>query len=218
MRGDGFDAPRYVVRTRGPDGGWLDASPAASLSHAHEAYRGCIARRDGRDYDIFPVGDAGVRRLWPSDVPAMIRHLESLPPEDRRTRFHGMVSDDVIQDYCLRLDWRAAVVVGMASPDGELIGMAEAIMDDGEAPAGAEVGVSVAPQWRASGIGRRLARHAIGIAGAKGAARASLLYMSGTVAIPRLVRSLGGSVDPVAAEGVVAPRQTRWWQGLPPAA
>lgn len=207
----------YVVRRREAAGGvWVDAAPASGIGAAGALLAALSAREPSTRFDLFPADPSWVR-LRAEDAPAIVAHLLSLPPEDLRSRFHGAVSAHAVEARYRGLDWDACVLVGFR-PGGRLMGVAEAVLDDPERPEAAEVAVSVDRSVAGRGVGRALVRHAAGIAAARGAAQAKLLFARGDRAIPRIVRALGGAVDAIRAEGCVAPRATDWWHAGPLAA
>jgi hypothetical protein len=53
-----------------------------------------------------------IRRLWPGERAQMRDYLLGLDRESRALRFGGCVSDAQIADYCERLDWSRALVMG----------------------------------------------------------------------------------------------------------
>ena len=131
-----------------------------------------------------------IRRLGRRDLPEVERHLLALGPADRRKRFLSPVDDGAIARYVARLDPDRAVLVGAADPDGRLAGIAEAhpVVD---APRMVELAVSVHPDQRREGLGRRLVASAASLAFAEGAEAALFLFAPENRAVAGLARSLG---------------------------
>jgi GNAT superfamily N-acetyltransferase len=131
------------------------------------------------------------RKLFPADRSRIVAHFLDLSPEDRGRRFRCPVSDDFIRSYCRTFCWSERAVIGAFRFD-RLLGLAESVS---LTPERAEIAVSVASPWRRHGIGRELVRRAAASAANHGAALAVLDYAPGDTSIPRLARSLGGSLD-----------------------
>ena len=131
-----------------------------------------------------------VRRLGPSDRPAVERHLQALGPADRRKRFLFPADDDAIAGYVARIDLDRALLVGAADADGQLVALAEAHPVP-HPPRTVEVAASVHPYHRREGLGRRLVAHAVALAFADGAEAAVFLFAPENRAITGLARSLG---------------------------
>ncbi len=103
------------------------------------------------------------RLLLPTDRAAILRHYLALSPADRRTRFFVGVSDAFIRDYCRRLSWVTATVLGRHDGD-RLLGVAELIRPPGDWSGPAELAVSVAAMSRRQGVGTALVAKALAIA------------------------------------------------------
>lgn len=188
-----------------------DGQPLAILSRplplglARAAWADALV---GGPADIAPAPGGDCARLGALDAPEIVSHVLRLSREDRHSRFHGAVSDDFVVRRYAALDWPGCVVVGCRLGD-TLVGVAEAVICGRDA----EVGVSVEAAARGRGVGRALVRHAAGIAAAMGASRTGLYFLRGSTPIPRIVKSLGGSVDLAEAEGWIIPSATEWWMG-----
>ena len=130
-----------------------------------------------------------IRRLGRRDLPEVERHLLALGPADRRKRFLSPTDDGAVAGHVARLEPGRAVLVGAESPDGRLVGIAEArpVVD---APRTVEVAVSVHPYHRREGLGRRLIARAMALAFAEGAEAAVSLFAPENQAIARLAGSL----------------------------
>ncbi|MEQ9554684.1 MAG: GNAT family N-acetyltransferase [Rhodospirillales bacterium] len=111
-----------------------------------------------------PAQDVPVyRKLTASDGGLLAGHLKRLDPQDRHLRFWGGVTDTAIDEYCARLDWSAAVVVG-AFIDGELRGVGELVRVRMVPRIMAEVAFSVEGPWQNEGVGTALLRRVLTIA------------------------------------------------------
>ena len=106
-----------------------------------------------------------IRDLLPADSEAIVTHLSALDAEDRRLRFGASVSDDAIVDYVGRITFWKAGLIGQFE-DGRLIGLAELIYDHTPGlPSvermGAELAVTVLPEYRNRGVASELVRRAL---------------------------------------------------------
>lgn len=111
-----------------------------------------------------PVQEAAIyRKLTAADSGRLSDHLKRLEPHDRHLRFWGGVTDTAIEEYCERLDWSAAIVIG-AFVDGELRGVGELIRVRLVPRAMAEVAFSVEGPWQNAGVGTALLRKVLTIA------------------------------------------------------
>ncbi len=103
------------------------------------------------------------RKLTAADGDLLAAHLKRLEPHDRHLRFWGGVTDTAIEEYCSRLDWSAAVVVG-AFIEGELRGVGELVRVRLMPRVMAEVAFSVEGPWQNAGVGTALLRRVLTIA------------------------------------------------------
>tara|TARA_B100000965_G_scaffold117786_1_gene97213 strand:- start:825 stop:1532 length:708 start_codon:yes stop_codon:yes gene_type:complete len=103
------------------------------------------------------------RKLTAHDQALVEAHLQRLEPHDRHLRFWGGMTDQAIKDYCDRLDWSAAVLVG-AFIDGELRGVGELVRIRLVPQIMAEVAFSVEGPWQNAGVGTELVRRILTIA------------------------------------------------------
>ena len=69
------------------------------------------------------------RKLVPAKIGLFHGHLLRLTPEDRHCRFAGYVSDERIADFCSKVDWFRAIIMG-CFVDGTLRGVAELRLDE----------------------------------------------------------------------------------------
>ena len=103
------------------------------------------------------------RKLSAADAGLLAGHLKRLEPNDRQLRFWGGVTDRAIDEYCAKLDWTAAVVVG-AFVDGELRGVGELVRVRMVPRLMAEVAFSVEGPWQNAGVGTELLRRVLTVA------------------------------------------------------
>jgi GNAT superfamily N-acetyltransferase len=117
-------------------------------------------------------------------------HLLALALEDRHARFGAGRGDAAVAAYARGLDpSRARLVGGVDDAGGRVVGLAEA--HPTELPGAYEIAVSVHPDHRRRGLGRRLAAAAVAAAFAAGAATAEFHYAPGNRAVARLAAALG---------------------------
>jgi RimJ/RimL family protein N-acetyltransferase len=103
------------------------------------------------------------RKLTAADAPLLAGHLKRLEPSDRQLRFWGGVTDASIDDYCAKLDWTAAIVIG-AFVGGELRGVGELVRVRMVPRIMAEVAFSVEGPWQNAGLGTELLRRVLTVA------------------------------------------------------
>ena len=65
----------------------------------------------GHDLDGYSI-----RRLWPLDFSAFLRHLKRLDGETRRSRFGSPVNDDFLETYAATANRLGTLVYGAAEP------------------------------------------------------------------------------------------------------
>lgn len=124
------------------------------------------AMTDSDPAELHPAatGDAPLyRKLTAADTDQLAAHLKRLEPHDRYLRFSGGLTDMAIDDYCARLDWSAAIVVG-AFVDGELRGVGELVRVRVVPRILAEVAFSVEGPWQNAGVGTELLRRVLTVA------------------------------------------------------
>jgi len=117
------------------------------------------------------------RKLTPADAPEMTRHLLRLDPQDRRCRFHGGVSDAMIEEHVARLDWLRTSAIGFFQ-GGALRGMAELAFQRIWMPREAELAVTVERGWQKRGVGTELVRRAAGQARNRGVSTLTMLCLT----------------------------------------
>lgn len=142
-------------------------------------------------------GPVAIRRIRPSDSPALRAFYADLSEESRRTRFFGLTSgigESQATRFCTadhdHREGFVAVVPGEGGAGGpERIVGHVCLEPDG--PDAAEVSVAVADDLRHRGIGRHLVDVAIAWARAEGLATLTATMLADNPAIARLLTGLG---------------------------
>jgi ribosomal protein S18 acetylase RimI-like enzyme len=134
-----------------------------------------------------------IRRLGEEDLPAIEQHLLEFGRLDRHARFGAGMSDPAIAAYVLRLNPSRAVLIGaVEETSGRVVGLAEA--QPALAPCHVEMAVSVHPDQRCCGLGRRLVQQALFGAAAQGQEVAHFFFSPENRPILALVRGLGARI------------------------
>ena len=103
-----------------------------------------------------------IRSLGPGHRERIRAHLLALDEHDRYLRFGYPASDEQIGHYVDGLDFDRDEIFGIYNRRLELIAVAHlAFMQEADAPAGAEFGVSVLKKARGRGYGARLFERAV---------------------------------------------------------
>lgn len=118
-----------------------------------------------------------IRLLTQRDMPQVVEHFLRLDLESRRDRFGRGLSDIEILAYAQRLPVDRGVLAG-CFPDGHLRGVVEARPAHGDS-CHWECVVSVEPDWKRKGLGRKLTESAFAKARKAGASR---IYMRCSIA------------------------------------
>jgi RimJ/RimL family protein N-acetyltransferase len=98
--------------------------------------------------------DTAVQKLSSLQRPALLQHLQTLSPEDRRLRFGTYMNDAALDQYVNRIDFAHDKVFGIYGRDMFIIGMAHLALDRDHHYA--ELGLSVEPAQRGNGYGLAL--------------------------------------------------------------
>jgi RimJ/RimL family protein N-acetyltransferase len=98
-----------------------------------------------------------VHELNRHHVASIKRHFSALGAEDLRLRFGAPVRTEQIDNYVNGIDFERDAVFGVYADDLTLIGVAHLPRRDDKA----ELGLSVLPRFRASGIGTALFKRAV---------------------------------------------------------
>lgn len=98
------------------------------------------------------------RKLTELDTRKIVNHLTSLHGEDRRLRFGGLVTDNIIEQYVEKSFDGKSKWFGVDHIDGGIVAACHAaIMDNGEA----ELGCSVHPDYRNQGLAQEMFDRAV---------------------------------------------------------
>lgn len=154
-----------------------------------------------------------IRSLGPRHRARITAHLLSLDVSDRYLRFGYPASDAQLSKYVDMLDFEQDEVFGIFSRRLELIAMAHlahsATTPVGGRPAMSEFGVSVLPQARNRGFGRRLFEHAMLHARNRGVEMLFIHALSENAAMLKIARNAGATVERDGSESEA-------WLKLPP--
>jgi len=154
-----------------------------------------------------------IRSLGPRHRERIAAHLLSLDVSDRFLRFGYPATDAQISKYVDMLDFEQDEVFGIFNRRLELIAMAHlAHAISGLAGATgpvSEFGVSVLPQARARGFGRRLFEHAMLHARNRGVETLMIHALSENTAMLKIARNAGATVERAGSESEA-------WLRLPP--
>jgi RimJ/RimL family protein N-acetyltransferase len=134
---------------------------------------------------------ASYRKLLPTELAELRRHLLRLTPDERRMRFHGGVTDGSIDRLCGQLDWFRTVVVGYFVA-GRLRGVAQLGFDRFLCPRTVEVAVTVETGWQGRGVGTELTRRAVMRARNRGTERLIMLCRVENRPMRQIARKLDG--------------------------
>ena len=98
--------------------------------------------------------NVAIQKLSSLQRPDLLRHLQTLSPEDRRLRFGTYMNDAALEHYVNGIDFAHDKVFGIYGRDMKLIGMAHLALDREQRFA--ELGLSVEPAQRGKGYGLAL--------------------------------------------------------------
>ncbi len=130
-----------------------------------------------------------IREACDEDKDALIRFYESLRAETIYTRFFTIIK--YFQPYVERiLSKSSSVIVVAEASNGRIVGVAEAVADDGDA----ESGIAVLEAYQGKGIGKALARAIVRLAAEKGLKRLYGYIMTGNYRAYRLAKKFGARV------------------------
>ena len=172
-------------------------APDPDLSRAPE-HTGASAAR-APDSTLTPSWTwVPIRSLGPRHRERIAAHLLALGASDRYLRFGYPASDAQISKYVDMLDFEQDEVFGIFSRRLELIAMAHlahsGIGATSTMPSMSEFGVSVLPQARARGFGRRLFEHAMLHARNRGVDTLLIHALSENTAMLKIARNAGATV------------------------
>ena len=132
------------------------------------------------------------RKLLPSELLRYREHLLRLDSIDRHMRFGGAVSDAVIEQHCLRMDWHDTVVIGCFE-DGELRGAAELRTAGDLFPSRGELAFSVERAFQGRGFGRALMTRIITVARNRGIRQVNLICLLENRAMQNLAQKFSSN-------------------------
>lgn len=154
-----------------------------------------------------------IRSLGPRHRERITTHLMTLDVSDRYLRFGYPATDAQMSKYVDMLDFEQDEVFGIFNRRLSLIAMAHlahaGVAATSGRPAMSEFGVSVLPQARARGFGRRLFEHAMLHARNRGVEMLFVHALSENVAMLKIARGAGATVERDGSESEA-------WLKLPP--
>ena len=131
------------------------------------------------------------RKLLPNEMTRYRAHLLRLESVDRHMRFGGSVSDAVIEQHCLRMDWHDTVVIGYFV-EGELRGAAELRTAGDLFPSRGELAFSVERAFQGKGVGSALMSRILTIARNRGIRQVNLICLLENRAMQNLALKFSG--------------------------
>ncbi len=132
------------------------------------------------------------RKLFPNEMSRYRAHLLRLESVDRHLRFGGSVSDAVIEQHCLRMDWHDTIVIGYFV-DGELRGAAELRTAGDLFPSRGELAFSVERVYQGRGVGSALMGRVLNIARNRGIRQVNLVCLLENRAMQNLAVKFSGA-------------------------
>ena len=131
-----------------------------------------------------------VQRLNENTRGAFIEHFLALPPEDRRLRFGSSLSAEGITAYGIGIDFDRDAIFGVHDDRLALVGIAH-VAFGGD---GAELGLSVLPAHRGTGIGSALFERGAEHARNRFVGRLFMYCLNENAAIMHIARKYGMSI------------------------
>ena len=154
-----------------------------------------------------------IRSLGPRHRERITAHLVALDERSRYLRFGYAANDVQIRRYVDTLDFEHDEVFGIFNRRLELIAMAHLAHRDADAQRGraaaSEFGVSVLPNARRRGFGRRLFEHAVLHARNRHVETMFIHALSENTAMLKLARAAGATIEREGSE-------SEGWLKLPP--
>jgi GNAT superfamily N-acetyltransferase len=142
-----------------------------------------------------------IRSLGPGHRDRIAAHLLALEEQDRYLRFGYAANDEQIRRYVDQLDFDRDEIFGIYNRKLELIAMAHlAFLQEADAPACAEFGVSVVRKARGRGYGARLFERAVMHARNEGVELMFIHALSENVAMLKIARNAGATLDRAGSE------------------
>ncbi len=184
----------------------VPAADAATASHPPTPQSGEPGAAKGRAW-------VPIRSLGPRHRERIFAHLVSLDERSRYLRFGYAAGEAQIARYVDTIDFEHDEVFGIFNRRLELVAMAHLAHRPADAARGreaaAEFGVSVLPQARRRGFGRRLFEHAVLHARNRGVVSIFIHALSENTAMLKIARDAGASVEREGPE-------CEAWLKLPP--
>lgn len=145
------------------------------------------------------------RSLWRWEAATYAAHLKRLDQVSRRQRFHGALSDELLERHAARALSNPAVRVIGWFKDGVLRGAVEIALCDEDGEKTAEAAFAVEESFRCGGVGARLMRRALLFACNRGAKRVNIFTETGNEPMIALASNAGArfKADGWETKGVV---------------
>lgn len=186
----------------------VDTATRATPAPSHTPAPGTPEGRPSTSWSWVPI-----RSLGPRHRERIAAHLTALDVSDRYLRFGYPATDAQMSKYVDMLDFEQDEVFGIFNRRLVLIAMAHLAHAAGATitgrPAMSEFGVSVLPQVRARGFGRRLFEHAMLHARNRGVEMLFIHALSENLAMLKIARRAGATVERDGSESEA-------WLKLPP--
>ena len=156
-----------------------------------------------------------IRKITAFERDAVKDFYLALPADDRRKRFCGTLSDEMISKYVGDLDFTRHTILGAFNEHAQLIGVAELAPGAKES----ELAFSVRPDLRCRRIGTRLMERILLHARMSGVERVFVMFLSDNAPMRRMAQSAGMVVktdggEAYASRELPAPRAdelSRWF-------
>ena len=151
-------------------------------------------------------GGTSLRRLWPSDGPAVRAFFLRLDPETRASRFMAAVGDRAAAAYAERATVMSGMVVGIFVGDTlRALGELRPLGLGSSGARRAEVALTVEQGFRRAGLGSMLLRRLAEAARNRGLAELCLRCLPHNVAMRRLIAGFGAGMrlDGGESEGTI---------------
>ena len=151
------------------------------------------------------LGWVPIRSLSARHRPRILAHLLALDMNDRYLRFGYAAGDEQIRRYVERIEFERDEIFGVFNRRLELFALAHLAYEPSvdtapERASAAEFGVSVALRGRGRGYGARLFDHAVLRARNRGVDTIVIHALSENVAMLRIVRNAGATLDHTGVE------------------
>ena len=125
---------------------------------------------------------------------AVLDHLLRLSANDRMNRFLSLAGDAQVSNYVSGICFAHDIVLG-AERDSRIFGLAHGALFMEHGDLATEIGISVDPDARRCGLGKRLLLAALELTRRLGVVRAHAIFRADNVAVVRMARDLGARVE-----------------------